>query len=199
MIFTHILMGALIGAGVGTLYPGLLPVAVYTGLLGGGFPDLDMAFTHRQTLHFPVLFSIAAGITSGIAVLWTRPITVGACCFLLAAALHSLTDILGGGKEMRPWRETDDRAVYNHITQFWIRPKRVFYDGSIADLVLSTVLAGGLFMLLPANYRWIIGTVLAGGVVYTMLRRWLTRKIGEDYQTFSAYIQHKLRILFSEM
>jgi len=199
MIFTHILMGFLLGAGVGTLYSELLPVAVYAGILGGGFPDLDMVFTHRRTLHFPVLYSIAGVVATGIAVLWTTPITASVCCFLLAGALHTLTDVLGGGKEMRPWRKTDNRAVYNHVTQSWIRPRRVFYDGSVVDLILSVILAGGLFVLLPASYDKIVMITLSGAVAYTVLRRWITQKIGEEYQTFSEYVQHMLATLFNKM
>jgi hypothetical protein len=199
MIFTHILVGAFLGVGIGTLYPELFPFAVYAGFLGGGFPDLDMVFTHRRTLHFPVLYSIAGVVAGGIAVLWTTPITVSVSCFLLAGALHSLTDILGGGKEMRPWRETDNRAVFNHVTQSWLRPWRVFYDGSVADLILSVILAIGLFVLLPASYYEIVTITLSGAVVYTVLRRWITRKISEDYQTFSEYIQDRLATLLNKM
>lgn len=199
MVFSHILIGALLGAIIGTLYPDLLPPAFYAGILGGTVPDLDMVFTHRKTLHFPAVCSVTGGVAAGIAVLWTTPVTVGICCFLLAAAVHSLTDILGGGKEMRPWNETDDRAVYNHVTQSWIRPWRVFYDGSVADLVLSVILAGIMFVLLPVNYWTVIIITLAGAVVYTGLRRWLTRRIGNEYQTFSGYIQQQLRRLFKKM
>jgi len=94
---------------------------------------------------------------------------------------------------MRPWLETDDRAVYNHVTQSWIRPKRVFYDGSIADLGLSVCLAAVLVVMLPMGYKIVVGITLACGIVYTVLRRWITRQISDEYGTFSEYIQYKLR------
>lgn len=198
MIFTHILVGALLGTGVALLYPDLLSIAVAAGFIGGGFPDLDMLFTHRRTLHFPILYSIATIALAGILLIWPMAITIGGFCFILSAAIHSLTDVLGGGKEMRPWRKTDDRAVYNHVTRTWIEPWRVFYDGSVVDLILTAVLAVVLIVVLPTQYNTIIGIILGCGIVYTALRRWITRRISDDHQTFSRYIQHKLGTVFKK-
>lgn len=193
MIFTHVLMGAFVGVGVASLYPAYFHVAVVAGFIGGGISDADMLFTHRRTLHFPLLASVVSIAVGGIVFVWPTAITIGVFCFTTSGAVHSLTDILGGGKEMRPWLETDDRAVYNHVTQRWIRPRRVFYDGSIADLGLSVVLAVVLLVVLPTGYKIVVGITLACGVVYTVLRRWITRRISDEYGTFSEYIQYKLR------
>lgn len=192
MVFTHVLMGALVGSLVAFAYPGHVAIAVAAGLCGGGFPDLDMVFVHRRTLHFPALFTAATVVAGPILFVRPTPVTVAAFCFVTAAALHSLTDVLGGGKEMRPWRETDDRAVFNHVTGTWHTPWRVFYDGSVADLVLSTALACVLFLVLPASFWIPIGGILVCAIAYTVLRRWITRQISEDYQTFSGFIKHKL-------
>ena len=198
MIFTHVLLGGLLGTGIGLLYPDLMVFAVGAGFIGGAAPDLDMIFTHRRTLHYPILWSVASVPLGIVAFIWPGPGTMGAFSFLLAAATHSLTDILGGGKEMRPWLETDDRAVFNHVAGRWIAPRRIFYDGSGTDLVLSMVLALLLYRILPSRYGVLIIGLGALAVVYTILRRWITQQISEEYQTFSSYIQSILSSTFGK-
>lgn len=198
MIFTHVLMGALFGVVVALLYPNSLLIAVVAGLFGGGFPDLDMIFVHRRTLHFPALYSAAAIVLGFVLLVRPTPVTIAVFCFVGAAAVHSLTDVLGGGKEMRPWLETDNRAVYNHVTESWHTPWRVFYDGSMADLFLSITIAAVLFVTLPRRYWALVGVILFCAIVYTVLRRWITRQISTDFETFSSYIQHKLGTVFDK-
>jgi hypothetical protein len=195
MIFTHVLLGALIGAVYSLLASDYTTVAVFAGILGGGFPDLDMALTHRKSFHYPIISSVIAVIAGVLVVLVPSVWTVFLFFFLLAAAVHSVTDILGGGKEMRPWLEMDERAVYNHITDEWVRPRRIIYDGSIPDLAISVITAAVLFYLLPSSFDPLIATILGLGIVYAILRRWITRQISEEFETFSAYIQHWLSAL----
>lgn len=167
-------------------------VAVYAGLLGGGFPDLDMVGTHRKTLHFPVGFSISTVVLSVLTVFFTQAVVVFLFVFSFAASVHCLMDILGGGKEMRPWRETDERAVYNHVSGAWIRPRRIVYDGSIKDLSISIVSGGATLYLLDSEFTSLVVVLLVLGTVYTALRRWITRQISEEFDTFSSFIQHWL-------
>lgn len=196
MVFTHVLMGALLGVGISLVVPTSESAAITAGLLGGAVPDLDMVFTHRRTFHFPVVSTVLALGVGSVVLLWPVPPVIAAFSFVLAAAVHSLTDILGGGKEMRPWRETDDRAVYNHVTDRWIAPRRVFYDGSIADLGLSLLIGGMALFAVGGVFRYVVGFVLLLGVVYTAVRRWITTQISEEHQTFSGYIQSKVGLMF---
>lgn len=190
MVFTHILVGILIGAVVSVFSPEVSTLAVYAGAIGGGFPDLDMALTHRKTFHYPVVFSIAAAGLVLLTLLYTNPAVMFIFVLVLAAATHCLMDILGGGKEMRPWREIDDRAVYNHISGNWIKPRRIVYDGSFKDLIISILSAGIIFYILRPRFVIFTASLLVIAIIYFLLRRWVTRKISEDFTTFSSYIQH---------
>lgn len=193
MVFTHVLVGVLFGAVLASVAPGSTAGLVGAGLVGGLFPDVDMLFVHRKTLHFPVLYSLAA-VALGVAVVATGS---GPAALLfaagVAAAVHCLMDTLGGGKEMRPWRETDDRAVYDHVTRRWIRPRRLFYDGSLPDLCLAVVAGTGAMWTLPSQFSAPVLALVGVSVVYTGLRRAITEWIPEEYATFSAYIQSRLQ------
>lgn len=192
MVFTHILVGILLGAVFSSVYPEFAPLVVYAGGLGGLFPDLDMVFTHRRTLHYPVMFSaIAIGLGLLIGVF---PHVVAALLFVgvAAAALHCLMDILGGGKEMRPWLEQDDRAVYNHVTGGWVRPRRLIYDGSLKDLSIGVVSAAAAYYVLRPAFTLVLVVLVGFAVLYVVLRRWITRQISEEFTTFSSYIQYQL-------
>lgn len=196
MVFTHVLVGVLLGAIAASAAPGVTAVAVAAGALGGLFPDLDMLFVHRRTLHFPVLFPLLAVAAVAVAALVPGPGTVFASVFLLAAGAHSLMDILGGGKEMRPWRETDDRAVFDHVSGRWFAPRRLVYDGSTPDLAMAVVAGGLAVYALPGGYTPPIVALVVVAAIYTLLRRWITRAISEEFDTFSEYIQYRLRRVY---
>lgn len=199
MVFTHILVGVLVGALFSIAIPefGLLPV--YAGLLGGAFPDLDMLMTHRRTLHYPVWFSVTSTLATLVLYFFTDSLVVFVAAFTLAAAIHCLMDTLGGGKEMRPWREVDDRAVYNHVAGDWIKPRRLVYDGSLKDLLLSGVSGGLAYYILRPRFRVFIVTVMLLAIVYAAIRRWITRRISEEFTTFSAFIQDRLSMIWSRI
>lgn len=199
MVFTHVLVGIFVGAISAVLFPGFTAAAVAGGALGGLFPDLDMVFVHRRTLHFPVLFNVAGLVAVALAVLSPGTVTLFASVFLLAAGLHSLMDTLGGGKEMRPWRETDERAVFNHVSGQWITPRRLIYDGSIPDLAIAILVGGLAAYVLPGGYSSLVIGLLVVASTYTVLRRWVTRVISEDFDTFSEYIQYKLRATYRKI
>jgi len=174
MLPTHVLAGMLLAAPLVRLAPELAPVGFAAGALGGLFPDLDMYVGHRRTLHYPVYYSILAGLAVPVAVLAPSSLTVGAAVFLLGAAVHSLSDIYGGGLELRPWEGTSDRAVYDHYREEWISPRgRIRYDGSYEDLALAVGLSLPLLYLLNGPLRLVVIVSLLVAVVYTVLRRHL--------------------------
>lgn len=192
MVFTHVLFGILLAGVVSPLLPVHPGWLVAAGLLGGAFPDLDMLLVHRKTLHFPVVYSAVGLLLAVASLLASSPLVAAAAVGSLAAGLHSVTDVLGGGKEMRPWRETDDRAVYKHLTGEWVRPLRVFYDGSAVDLLLATLLGAVSYTMVSGRYRAVVVALVALSVLYTAGRRAVTRWIPEEYTTFSSYTQHVL-------
>lgn len=199
MVFTHVLVGLLVGALFSIAIPESGALPLYAGLLGGAFPDLDMLLTHRRSLHYPVLFSIASVVSALLLSLYTTSLVVVIAAFTLAAAIHCLMDTLGGGKEMRPWREVDERAVYNHVGAEWIKPRRLVYDGSLKDLGLSVVSGGLAYYLLRPRFRVFIAFILVFAIVYAGIRRWITRQISEDFTTFSSFLQYRLSAIWSRL
>jgi len=142
MATTHALAGMAL-ASVATLFaPEFAPVAVVTAGAGGAFPDLDTPGRHRRTLHYPLYYSLVAVGLLAVAVVVPTPVTVALAAFIGAAALHSVSDVLGGGLELRPWEGTSEQAVYEHYHGRWLRPRRwVRYDGSPEDVALAGVFA----------------------------------------------------------
>lgn len=174
MLPTHVLAGMLLAAPLVRLAPDLATVGFVAGALGGLFPDLDMYVGHRRTLHYPVYYSVLAGVGVLAAVVAPSALTVGVALFLLGAAVHSLSDIYGGGLELRPWEGTSDRAVYDHYREEWISPRgRIRYDGSSEDLALAVGLSLPLLYLLDGPLRFLVIASLVVAVVYTVLRRYL--------------------------
>lgn len=174
MLPTHALSGLALALPVVAVAPEFAPVALAAGLVGGIVPDLDMYAGHRKTLHFPVFYSLLAVPATLLALVVPTTATVALAVFLLAAALHCVTDVFGSGLELRPWEGTSDRAVYDHYRGTWIAPRRaVAYDGSPADLGLSVGLAVPLLWTLDGLFQWVVLAALGVGVVYTALRRML--------------------------
>ena len=172
MLPTHALAGMVLALPVAVAAPEFAPVALAAGLAGGVLPDLDMYVGHRKTLHYPVYFSALAAGALVVALVVPTALTVGLAVFLLGAALHSVTDVFGGGLELRPWEGTSDRAVYSHYHGEWIAPRRyVGYDGSPADFLLSGVLAVPLLVTVDGPFRLAVLAGLAVAVVYTAVRR----------------------------
>lgn len=172
MLPTHALAGMLLGFAASAVVPEFAGVAIAGGLLGGVFPDLDMYAGHRRTLHYPVYYSVLGLGAIVLAVLVPAGVTIGVALFLLGAALHSVTDVLGGGLELRPWEATSDRAVYDHHRDRWLAPRRwVHYDGSPGDLGLSAVLSVPLLLTLDGALRGVVVASLLVGIAYATVRR----------------------------
>lgn len=176
MATTHALAGVTLAVTVGALFPesaagtSLLPIAA--AALGGLFPDFDLYAGHRRTLHFPVYFGVAAAIAAAVAVAVGTPLAVAAAFFLVAAALHSAMDALGGGLELKPWLGTSDRAVYSHYHGRWIRPRRwVRYDGAPEDLVLAVGLAVPAVLALDGLAESAVFVAVAVSATYVLLRK----------------------------
>ena len=174
MLPTHVLAGMLLAAPLVRVAPELAAVGLVAGFLGGLFPDLDLYVGHRKTLHYPVYYTGLGGVLVVAALSAPSAITVAAALFVLGAALHSVSDMYGGGLELRPWEGNSNRAVYDHYRRRWIAPRAgVRYDGAAEDLVLSVGLSLPLLLLLDGPLRLVVAGTLLVAAVYTLLRRHL--------------------------
>lgn len=142
MATTHALAGLAVAAGAAAVTGDATPLLLWAGLAGGAFPDFDLYWGHRKTLHFPVYYPLTAVAAAGVAALTGSALALAATVFLAAAGLHSAMDAFGGGLELRPWEGTSDRAVYDHLRGRWLPPRRwVRYDGAPEDLGLAAAAA----------------------------------------------------------
>lgn len=173
MATTHALAGLLVASVSLLVAPEVGSVALLAGFAGGIGPDLDLYFDHRRTFHFPILLPIATVPAVALAAVAPSALSIGLAAFLGGAALHSVSDVLGGGLELRPWRQTSERAVYSHVHRTWFRPLRlVGYDGSPGDLALAAFL--GLVALVVSPDGLVRAVVIAALVVsigYTVVRK----------------------------
>ncbi|MFC4357592.1 metal-dependent hydrolase [Halobium salinum] len=173
MVTTHAGAGLLLALPVALLVPELAPVAGLAAFAGGAFPDLDMLVgQHRRTLHYPALGWVPAVPAGAAAIVAPGPVTVAVALFLLAAALHAVSDAFDGGLADRPWEQESERAVYYHVGDRWLPPRGwVRYDGAPEDFGLSAVLlVPGLFL-----YGDLVTSLSLGGLVvaavYTAVRK----------------------------
>lgn len=172
MATTHALAGLLLALPLALVAPEFALVGALAAIAGGVFPDADMPGAHRRTLHFPVYYSVGAVVAGGIALLSPGDWSVAAALFLAAAALHSLSDALGGGLELRPWEATSERAVYSHYHGRWWRPRRwVRYDGAPEDAALGALLALPSLLVFDGVVQSIALGAVAVGVGYALIRR----------------------------
>ncbi|WP_336036259.1 metal-dependent hydrolase [Halobacterium yunchengense] len=173
MSTTHAAMGVVLATPVLAVAPELAAPAALAAMAGGVFPDLDVAvLAHRKTLHFPEHYWLAVLAAFPLAALDPRPLTVGAAFFALSAAVHSVTDAVGGGLGARPWVEDDHRGVYSHCRGRWIRPRRwIRYDGAPEDLVAVAVLSLPGLLLYGGPVRDLTVAMLAVSAAYTALRK----------------------------
>lgn len=172
MTVTHAFVGALLGLGAAALAPEIATPAILAGFVGGALPDADLVATHRRTTHFPVYAPFVAVPVVGAAVVTGSPPLVLAAVFALAAAVHCVTDVVGGGVEARPWEATSDQGVYDHYRGRWIRPRRwVRYSGAPEDFALALVAAVPTLAVTSGRLRDALVIVLAVSAVFTLFRR----------------------------
>ena len=172
MLPTHALAGMVLALPVALAAPEYAGVAFLAGLLGGVLPDLDLYVAHRKTLHYPAYYSAAGAAAVGVAIVVPTLPTVAVAVFFVAAAVHCVADVFGGGLELRPWEGTSERAVYDHYRGQWVAPRRwVGYDGSPRDLALSVGLAVPLLATQNGLVRRVVLATLAIAVAYAAVRR----------------------------
>jgi hypothetical protein len=172
MSTTHAAMGALLAAPVLWNAPELAPAAALAGYAGGLFPDIDVVAVHRRTLHFPDYYWLLAAPAVVLVVLRPAPATVAGAAFLLSAALHSVTDVFGGGPGLEPWSDDDDRGVYLHSRGRWLRARgTVRYDGAPEDLALAAALTVPGLTAFGGTVRWVLLAGLAASALYTVFRK----------------------------
>ncbi len=172
MATTHVFVGLLLAGAVATVAPQFAAVAAVAAIVGGLFPDLDVVANHRRTLHFPVYYWLPVALTGAVALVMPTATTVGLAVFFLAAAVHSLSDLLGGSHELEPWDGTVDRAVYSHYHGRWLGARRwVGYDGSPGDLALAGALAIPILFLFDGIVQPIVIGMLVVSIGYALLRR----------------------------
>jgi len=63
-----------------------------------------LAFNHRRTLHYPIIFSISSLISGAVVILAPSLVSVAVFYFFLSAAVHSLIDVF----------EEDSRHVHGY-------------------------------------------------------------------------------------
>lgn len=172
MLPTHALVGMALAVPLALAVPEFGRTVIVAGLLGGVLPDLDMYVGHRKTLHYPVYYSAITAVLVPVAFAVPTAATVGAVAFALGAAIHSVTDVFGGGLELRPWEGTSDRAVYDHFRGQWIEPRRwVRYDGSPGDFLLAAAVGLPLSITVDGSLRWAVLAALAVAATYAVVRR----------------------------
>ncbi len=174
MATTHVLAGICLGLVAATVAPVETGTAVLAAALGGLFPDLDLLWEHRRTLHFPAWGTVAAVLTTAVAVVVPTTATVAAAVFLTSMALHAVSDVIGGGLSLRPWLPSSDRGVYEHLRGRWHPPRRwIRYDGAPEDAFLAVALGLPAYAALTGLARWAVVGLLVVSVVYAAARRYI--------------------------
>jgi hypothetical protein len=173
MSTTHAAMGAALTVPLAAGAPDLAPVAALGAFLGGLAPDLDAVVgEHRRTLHHPELYTALSVLAAGVALARPSPGTVAVAATVGGAALHSVTDVVGGGLAPRPWVADDDRGIYLHTRGRWVAPRRwIRYDGAPEDLVAAVVLTAPVAATYGGPVRTLALLGVAVSVLYTLLRR----------------------------
>jgi hypothetical protein len=180
MVTTHVAMGLLLAVPIAIAAPAYAGVAAVGAIVGGILPDVDLFVgQHRRSLHFPTYYSTGAVIMGGVAISTAEPILIAIAVGLGSAGLHSITDWLGAGDELRPWERTSPRGVYLHIRRRWLRPRYlVRYDGAPEDLMLTVVCATPAMAIFDGRIRAVIAVGITIAIFYTMFRKRLPDLLG---------------------
>lgn len=172
MATTHAFVGAALASVTLLFAPEVAPAAMAAGFVGGLVPDLDLAFEHRRTFHFPVLAPLGALAVVTVAALAPSPTSITLAAFAVGAGVHATTDAFGGSTEPCPWRYTADEAVYDHVRGRWLRARRwVRYDGAPEDLGLAAVAALPMLALGSGSTQMLAMAALTVSAGYVLLRK----------------------------
>lgn len=173
MVITHVAVALAFAVPVALVAPEFATAAAVGAVVGGVFPDLDLLVgEHRRTLHFPVGGVALAVPGVAVALLVPTPLTVALALALVGFGVHSVSDVLGAGEELRPWERTNTNAVYDHVSGRWWQARYVFpYDGSPQDVILAVVTGLPVLLVYEGPVRWGLGVALVVAVVYAVLRR----------------------------
>lgn len=173
MVMTHVAVALLVAVPVALAAPEYATAAGVGALAGGTLPDLDLlAGVHRRTLHFPVFGPVVAVPLVGVAATWPSSASVAVAVGAVGFAVHSASDALGAGEELRPWERTNTNAVYDHASGRWLRARYLVpYDGSPRDLALALATGVPALVVFDGVVRGVLAALLAIAVVYTLLRR----------------------------
>ncbi|MFC3960145.1 metal-dependent hydrolase [Halovivax cerinus] len=172
MATTHGFVALALVTPVATVAPELATPLSIGAVAGGLAPDLDVAFEHRRTLHFPVLGAGPAVFGLAVVALVPSPIAIAIATFFVAAWVHAASDAVGGGSGFDPWTDPIDRAVFDHRRGRWIRPRRwIRYDGAPEDAALGVALAIPAFVVFDGWVRVLVVLGLAFSLGYALVRR----------------------------
>lgn len=196
MIVSHALLGGVIGILSMFIAPSELTVAIIAGGIGGLIPDLDMLLDHRRTLHFPFTSTVLLLPAFIAFVLVPMSITTVLFFGLAGMAFHAYTDILGEGRVMRHWVHIDHRAVYDHVTDRWVYPRRVIKTGQGTDLFVTAFSGSLLVRVVDSPLSYVVVVLVVVAFVFTITLRPAARIVSDDYVSIEAFIKAKLRSLF---
>jgi hypothetical protein len=173
MATTHAGVGLLLAVPLLALTPELAAVGALAAIGGGVFPDLDLlGGEHRKTLHFPDYYWFGALPALCLAAVVPTVATVAVSLFLLSAAVHSVSDVLGAGTEPRPWERTSAQAVYLRLRGRWLAPRYwVRYDGAPEDYLLTALLLSPGVVLFGSTVTRVTVVLLVVGGVYALVRK----------------------------
>ncbi len=172
MATTHALVAVAVASLFAFTNPESASVALVGAFAGGVFPDLDLYFGHRKTLHFPTYYWPVVAVSGLLVFVGSSPFTVGLFFFTLGAALHSTMDIFGGGLELRPWEAGSERAVYDHFRNRWHRPRRwIRYDGAPEDAVVATAVAVPSLVVADGSVELLVVGAMLVSLTYALVRR----------------------------
>lgn len=174
---THLAVSLSLALSLVIVAPKFATVAALAAAVGGTAPDLDLFVgQHRRTLHFPVLAWPPALAAGALAVIAPSPATVALAFALVAAAVHSASDVLGAGEELRPWERTNRDAVYDHLRGRWLEARYVVrYDGAPEDLALAVAFGLPVVIVLDGPPRWVAIVAVAVAVPYAVFRKRLPK------------------------
>ena len=192
MLSTHLLIGGVLGLWPLFFMPEFLTVSVLAGIVMSAFPDLDLFHHHRRSLHRPFQYLILTAAAAVALILNPYLYTVVLFSSLAGMTAHSLCEILSSGMTMRPEEEPDDRAVYDHIRDRWIAPRRYILFGESKDLIL-TVIAGTILLNVFSGFmKLVLSGVIVFGIIHFLVLDVAEKIVSDEHSTFSEYLQKKL-------